>query len=47
VKEVTEKETRQERREEKRRKKKERIKMHGKSIARIYADVVRKRAGKK
>ena len=34
---------RQERREEKLRKKKERMKMHGKSLGKIYENVVRKR----
>lgn len=40
-------ETRQKRREEKRRKKKEHIHQHGKGLARIYGNAVRKRAGKK
>ena len=40
-------ETSHELRSEKRRKKKERLKQHGKNLARIYADVVRKRTGNK
>jgi len=39
--------TRQERREEKLRKKRERMAQHGKTIAKIYKDVVEKRTEKK
>lgn len=35
--------TRQERREEKRRKQRERVKKHGKNLARVYVDAVLKR----
>jgi hypothetical protein len=38
--------TRQEARDEKLRKKKERMKQHGKGLAKIYRDVVVKRKGK-
>ena len=36
-------ETRQERREQKRRKERERIPKHGKNLAKVYLDAVRKR----
>ena len=39
--------TRQDRREEKLRKKKERMKQHGKDLAKIYRDVVETRGKKK
>jgi len=39
--------TRQDRREEKLRNKKERMKQHGKGLAKIYRDVVEKREKKK
>lgn len=35
--------TRQERRDEKRRKQRERVKKHGKNLARVYVDAVLKR----
>ena len=40
------KETRQERREEKLRKKKERVKKHGRSLARIYKEAILKQINK-
>jgi len=40
-------ETRQAKREEKRRKRKESIRQHGKGLAQIYRDAVKKRTGKK
>ena len=40
-------ETRQERRERKRRAERARIKKHGKNLARIYIDAIRKRLGGK
>jgi hypothetical protein len=44
--EEQEERTRQEARDEKLRKKKERMKQHGKGLAKIYRDVVEKRKGK-
>jgi hypothetical protein len=43
--EEQEEKTRQEAREEKLRKKKERMKQHGKGLAKVYRDVVEKRKG--
>ena len=44
--EEREEKTRQEAREEKLRKKKERMKQHGKGLAKIYRDAVEKRGGR-
>ena len=39
-------ETRQERRERKQRAKRDRMKKHGKNIAKVYLDAIRKRLGR-